>query len=353
MSFTLQAVLAAHLDPDGGTPYWLQRERELGFSLREEIRDVADLARLGPFDVDALRTRPVTDFIPRRLLEGTELVFGETGGATGIPATTAYSTADFAAAFVQPFMDCVDCAETFGAGYWLWLGPGGPHIIGKAAQAIARLTTDADAFSVDFDPRWYRRLGAGSMARARYIEHLLEQAGQVIQQQDIRYLFCTPLILLALLQRMSAVARAAIRFVYLGGMTIEPEALQKFGAALPGADFLSGYGNTLFGVTHELAPGRANGGVRRYFPATERLSIRIVPSACADADNAVRLQREVPYGETGQVVMSRLDESGFLPNVMERDRAVRLRPAARNGADGLGDPRPPPQHQLQIDNGIY
>jgi thienamycin biosynthesis protein ThnN len=353
MNTQLAKVLAIHLDPQGGSPYWLERERELGFSLREEIRSPDDLPRLGAFDIGALRSRPYTDFVPLSRLHDGQFVFGETGGATGIPATTAYTAIEFDAAFVQPFLDCVDCEATFTTGHWLWLGPGGPHVIGKAAQRIARLTTGADSFSIDFDPRWFRRLAPGSMARSRYLDHLLEQAGRVIAQQDIRYLFCTPVVLLALLDRMSETTRGAIRFVYLGGMPVGTDALERLAAALPLAEFLSGYGNTLFGVTHELRPGRPNGDLRRYYPAATRLQIRVVAPPSKHTSDTERLGRNVDYGATGQVVMTRLDESCFLPNVMERDCAIRLPPPGTGRGDGLGDPRPPTRDELTIDNGIY
>ena len=353
MNDRLQHILAVHLDPRTGSPYWLERERELGFSLRDEIRCVADLARLGPFDLNALRERPVTDFMPSHVAEHAGLVFAETGGASGIPATTAYTADDFDAAFVRPFIDSVDPATTFTGGYWLWLGPGGPHVIGKAARCIAERTTGADAFSIDFDPRWYRRLQAGSIARSRYLEHVLEQAERIVRQQDIRYLFCTPVVLHALLPRLASTALAAIRFVYLGGMPVAAAALSELARALPAAVFFSGYGNTLFGVTHELGPGRPDGDIRRYYPRSGRLHIRVVAPPSPDLSPAERLFRDVAPGARGQVVMSRLDESCLLANVMERDDAERLPPAVAGLADGIGDPQPPANHTLKIDHGIY
>lgn len=352
MSERLHRIIDIHLDPRWGSPYWLRRQRRLGFSIRERVRSFADLDALGPFELDALRSCPVEDFVPRSVASGAQLVLGETGGTTGVPRSTAYTEAEFHAAFVAPFLTCVDCAKTFDGGHWLWLGPGGPHIIGKAAQQIARLTTSSDAFSVDFDPRWYRQLTPGTMARRRYLEHILQQALQVLRRQDVRYLFCTLAVLAELRSRLSERARAAIRFIYLGGMPVGADALAALAEDFPAAQFLSGYGNSLFGVSHERAPGRPNGTAARYFPASERLRIRLV--ALDGGSDHERLRRDVAYGEPGQVVMYRLDESSFLPGVMERDCAVRLRPAARGGRyDGLGDPQPLETGKLKIDCGIY
>lgn len=353
MSLHLQRVLALHFDEEHGSPYWLEQQAKLGFSVVEEIGSIKDFPRLGPFDLNALRTRPYSDFIPRAVLDKEPLIFAETGGATGTPATTAYTQSDFTAAFVQPFLALINQSDIFSAGHWLWLGPGGPHIIGKAAQRIAQLTTGKDAFSIDFDPRWFRRLAPGTLSRSRYLAHVLEQAMRIIAQQDIRFLFCTPVVLRDLLSQMTSSQKRIIRFVYLGGMAINAEDMALFSEHLSSADFLCGYGNTLFGVTHEMKIARPSSELRYYYPTSERLHIRVVIPPLADASAAERLVCDVDYGERGQVVMSRIDESCFLPNVLERDDAIFLAPLGKLSAPGIGDPKPPIHHQLTIDTGIY
>ncbi|MEQ8496362.1 MAG: hypothetical protein RLW42_19275 [Gammaproteobacteria bacterium] len=343
MSEHLGRILARHCDPVTGSPFWLERQRELGFKLASRITSIDDLEILGSFDIDTLRRRPFSDFVPRGVLEA-PLIFAETGGTTGEPATTAYSLADFHAAFVAPFLERVDGSSVFRGDYWLWLGPSGPHMIGKTAQRLAAITTGADAFAVDFDPRWFRRLAAGSLARTRYLEHLLDQAERIVARQDIRYLFTTPIVLDALTERLDERARAAIRFVYLGGMAIEDTVLLRCAARLPAARFLSGYGNTLFGVCHEARPVRPQAGPRAYYPQAERLVVRV-----SESDTT----RPCSYGARGQLVMYRLDESALLPVVRERDEATRLPPQRDTTADGFGDPRPPAAAKLHIDHGIY
>jgi acyl-coenzyme A synthetase/AMP-(fatty) acid ligase len=145
----------------------------------------------------------------------------------------------------------------------------------------------------------------------RYLEHLLDQAERIVARQDIRYLFTTPIVLDALTERLDERARAAIRFVYLGGMAIEDTVLLRCAARLPAARFLSGYGNTLFGVCHEARPVRPQAGPRAYYP------------------------------------------QALLPVVRERDEATRLPPQRDTTADGFGDPRPPAAAKLHIDHGIY
>lgn len=344
MSDRLRQILELHFDPNFGSPYWLRRLHAGDCPPPEEIRSLDDLARFGAFDLGILSRHPVEDFIPKAVRTRASLVLAETGGTSGIPASTAYTREDFEDAFIKPFLRTAG-TESFDEGHWLWLGPGGPHIIGKAAQRIATLTTGSDAFSVDFDPRWFRRLTPGSVARERYLGHVLEQAHRVLAHQDVRYLFSTPVVLLALGQALPEVVRAAIRFIYLGGMPVRSAALLSLGQQFPNAKFLAGYGNTLFGVLHEATPARPSDCPRTYFPQGDRLVVRVVPQEQS------RWDLRVEPGTRGRVMLHRLDESAFLPCVLERDSAERVDCGAAQ--DGLCDPDALQTSRFTPDSGIY
>ncbi|PKM10698.1 MAG: hypothetical protein CVV13_12020 [Gammaproteobacteria bacterium HGW-Gammaproteobacteria-3] len=353
MSEQLDTTLKLHLDPRGGSPYWLNRQAELGFRIRQRIQSLADLAELGPFAMDDLSRYPLEHFIPRSLLGRRSLITGETGGATGMPKATAYFEDEFDQAFVAPFLKTSGWQEKSTPGNWLWLGPSGPHIIGKAARRIAEKTTWCDGFSVDFDPRWYRALTPRSIGRRRYMEHLLNQALTIARQQTIRFLFSTPVVLLALAERMTEPQKQAIVFIYLGGMAVTPAALHTLGGFFPNARFLSGYGNTLFGVSHELCAHRPEAEEPVYFPDSQRLILRLIRQD-ENLTAAERLRHPVDYGERGQVVMHRLDASCFLANVIERDSAIRIAaPAGSDVGDGLGSPQPVANKNFTVENGIY
>ena len=340
-------MVALHFHPREGSPYWLRRRQEGGLPDPDSITEVADLAAFGPFNLDDLTRYPVEDFLPRAVRAGASLVLAETGGTRGIPGTVAYTRETFEAAFVTPFLDALG-PRRFSGGHWLWLGPGGPHIIGKAAQRIASLTTASDAFSVDFDPRWFRRLTPGSVARERYLGHVLEQARRVLDQQDIRYLFSTPVVLAALGASLPAPRRERIEFIYLGGMPVRGETLAGLGRDFPRAEFLAGYGNTLFGVIHERQPGPANAAPRVYIPLGERLVAQVVQP---DPDLAFSLRTRVAPGERGRVMLHRFDDSAFLPCVLERDGAERVECSAIQ--DGLRDPDALDPARFTPDSGIY
>ena len=85
----------------------------------------------------------------------------------------------------------------------------------------------ADAFTVDFDPRWAKKLPAGSFAAQRYLAHIEEQALAVLEVQNIEVLFVTPAVLSSLTERISEAKRMAIRGIHLGGMAASAEFMQS------------------------------------------------------------------------------------------------------------------------------
>jgi hypothetical protein len=339
----LRAVLDRHLHPDHGSAYWLRRQTALGWDVRDRVRTPADLTLLGPTPLDDLRRFPVRDFIPRAFHRRLEhFVIGETAGTGGEPRATAYRDDEFQAAFVEPFLRAAGAAGFPRGEPWLWVGPSGPHVIGKAVRELARQTGSMDPFSVDFDPRWAKKLAEGSPVRLRYLEHVTAQALDVLEREEVGVLFTTPPALTALARRMSDCRREAIHGVHYGGLSVEPEAVNGFRELFPNAVHLAGYGNTLFGVVMEVADGPRV--AMDYFPLGDRVLFEV-----AAGDD--------PSGR-GPVRFHRLDEGCLLLNVTERDEAGRapLAPvaAALGGRqDGLRDPRPPAALAGRLRLGIY
>ena len=71
-----------------------------------------------------------------------------------------------------------------------------------------------------------------------------------------------------------------------------------------------------------------------------------------------RLLNGVNYGEEGQVVFHRLDESFFIPNMFERDKAVRIPPtstAIEYGItqDGVRNPTLLENNDKLVKTGLY
>ena len=345
-----------HFHAELGSRYWLARQERLGWDVRERVRGIEDLWLLGPMALDDLRRFPVRDFIPRAFHGHLErFILGETAGTSGEPRATAYRDDEFQRAFVTPFLEAARAAEFPERLPWLWVGPSGPHVIGKAVRELARQTGSMDPFSVDFDPRWAKRLVAGSVALQRYLDHVTNQAMDILEREEIGVLFSTPPALTALAQRMRDSQREAIRGVHYGGVSMTAAELNQFRATFPKAVHLSGYGNTLFGVVMEVADGPRRS--LDYFPRGDRVRFEIVRTA-NEGEEQEWPPCPCPRGQTGLVLFHRFDESCLLVGVLERDEAERIPPSPEAQAlgwhnDGIRDPRPPARRDVSLRIGLY
>jgi phenylacetate-coenzyme A ligase PaaK-like adenylate-forming protein len=295
--------------------------------VRHDIRSLADLEQLGDMTADDLTQRPLADYIPVRFHAHLDrFVLGQTGGTTGAGTWTAYREDEFREAFVAPFVAAAGPLGFPTGEAWLYVGPSGPHIIGKAARHLASAMGSADPFSVDFDSRWAKRLPEGSFAARRYLQHVVDQAMEVIRQQPVGVLFTTPVVLTALADVMTDEQRARIRGVHYGGLAIAPERMEGLQSQVfPNAVHLSGYGNTLFGCCLELST-RA-GRPLDYYPWGDRLHVEVIDDRGAS----------LPIGQTGQVRLSRFDESVLIVRLRERDHATRAA-APPECPEGFGPP---------------
>jgi thienamycin biosynthesis protein ThnN len=344
----LHRVIDCHFDPTWGSRYWLERAAELGVDPRRDVKAVADLHLLGEMTPDQLRERPLLEYVPKRLHARLDrLLTAQTGGSTGGGGTwTAYHENEFIEAFVLPFVAAAGAAGFPPREQWLFIGPSGPHVIGKVVRHLAAAFGSPDPFAVDFDPRWAKKLPEGSFARGRYLGHVLEQAMRVIDAQDVGVLFTTPPVLDALASLMSPSQRRRVRGIHYGGLPISPRDLMRFQVELfPSSVHLSGYGNTLFGCAMELST-RA-GRDLDYFPYGARLLFEVLGGDGAAARN----------GESGQVHFTRLDETMLLARVRERDHAVLVVPPSGSPGEfvlpGLRNPRTPDAAAVQVAEGLY
>lgn len=339
----LAEILAAHFHPQWGSAYWIERQKNLGFDPRHEITEPSQLARMGAMPLEALALRPIEHFVPRRFHEKLNTcISSETGGTTGKPKRTVFLPDEFDEAFVAPFVAAAKLVSFPQSAHWLFIGPSGPHVIGKAARACAQAMGSMDPFTVDFDPRWVHKLPQGSFARQRYIEHVLAQSLDILQTQDIRVLFATPPVLQALGEKLAASLRDRVAGIHLGGMTADREFRVRLANEwFPNAVSLSGYGNSLAGVCPELAPQPEEPPA--YFSHGSRLLLGI---------------QKAEENPRGRVVFHRLDLSCFLPNVVERDEAFAASKPDIPGAEafqvsGIADPRPVASGSAVRGAGLY
>ncbi|MCF6285384.1 MAG: hypothetical protein L3K26_09370 [Candidatus Hydrogenedentes bacterium] len=340
----LQEIIASHFDPKWGAPYWLETRATLPFDPVRDIKTLSDLMRFPPFPPSVLRERPIEAMIPKAYHDSLAgFVTAETGGATGVPQSTAYHPADFHDAFVVPFHAAAKLLAFPKDRHWLYIGPSGPHVIGKAARACARAMDSLDPFTVDFDPRWVRKLAKGSLGHTRYLEHVLEQAQRVLNTQHIGVLFSTPPVLEVLGTRLSREVREEITGIHLGGMAASDSFWEQLTAAwFPNAVALSGYGNSLAGVCPQITP--LVDGAPVYVPHGQRLILDVM-----EPDERGR----------GRVCFHRLDRACFLPHVVEGDEAEGVGHIAAEALNagfhplGIRDPRPMEQQRETRAGGLY
>ncbi|MEI7033740.1 AMP-binding protein [Streptomyces pratensis] len=327
----LRSTLSWHFDPATGSPFWLRTAKDLGFDPLTDITEIADLRRFPDLSGE-LRTVPAEDLIPRGAVVGDFEVF-ESGGTVGAPKRVVDGTAR---SKNVEWVSRVLADHGFPRqGHWLHAGPTGPHVVGRTVRHLAQLR-DSLCFTLDFDPRWVKRLiGSGrTELAAEYREYLLDQMELVATTQNISVLFITPPMLEAVCARPALYDRLAqsLKAILWAGTSISPESLHQIEETFfPDARIAAIYGNTLMGIAPQRPKeaGDEHACVfRPYFPQSV---VELL-----DPENG----GPVEYGERGQVLVHQLSRDMFLPNVLERDTAIRVRPAKGDDIDGLADIAP-------------
>ncbi len=325
-------ILQLHTHPEKGSPFWIDFFQNHQITIEQVIADPLSIPAM---DINTLRQFPLEHFIPRSVLESQRyLITGETSGFSGKPVTTAYTEKEFYNGFIQPFIDAANSRQFPLKSRWLWAGPTGPHIIGKAVRGILQCINGMDPFSIDFDPRWFRKLPENSLARKRYMAHIHDQIMDIITSQTIDVIFSTPPVIAMLSEEMSKPARKQIKGVHYGGVGMSYEEYINFHEAFPNAVHISGYGNSLAGVFIEESFDSE--GIE-YNTQSDRIELNIVRESTNELTQCA-------HGERGRVMLSRYDESFLIINLLERDWALRTEKGLKN---------PGPQDMVKIQKVLY
>jgi hypothetical protein len=321
-------VVRRHFDPQKGSPYWLARQAAVGFD-PDSIRGYADLARFGAFPTERLRELDPADLLPRGARCPRSSWVWETGGTTGDPSRVILTEAmtvhrgtwriwGLAAAGFEP------------GRAWLQATPSGPHLIGNGLRETAGFA--GRVYSIDMDPRWVKHLlKAGRLKDAQEnTEHVMGQVIDVLRRNDVDYLVTTPALLRTLIRQEPGVV-AGLRGAWVGGTVITAKMYQEFIEALgPGAACGVVYGNT-WGNAMAPVP-LTDADVIPYRPAFPHLTLTVVDPG--------DWRRPVAYGDYGQVRATILHEDLFLPNLLERDEAMRYDTGESWPWDGVANVRP-------------
>jgi phenylacetate-coenzyme A ligase PaaK-like adenylate-forming protein len=327
----LRAAMAWHFGADTGSSFWLRTARTLDFDPLTDVQTFADL-RLFPNLLNELRNVPVEELIPRGYGSPPPVpqVF-ESGGTTGAPKRTAQLPDWVAQVIDWQTEDFASGGFVRGQGF-LCLMPSGPHGVGYFSRLVSERLGSA-FHAIDIDPRWVKKVAARGAAPevSAYVDHVLEQAGHVLQTQNIANLHATPPLLEALARddRVVDLLNEKIRYLLLSGAHVDADTLDLLRDIFPNTTISMAFGSTM--ILSQAVTRTESDGSFVFDPRTPYVVFWVV-----DPDTGER----VPYGELGQVVMNHVSKGMFIPNNLERDRAIRVPGPAGDLSDSVSAVRP-------------
>jgi phenylacetate-coenzyme A ligase PaaK-like adenylate-forming protein len=329
----IEAAMRWHFDERTGSPFWLSRAKTFDFDPRRDVHTPADLA-LFPNLVDELRDVRVEDLIPAGYGGADVLGVFESGGTTGPPKRVV-----FLADWIDRLMGW-QLAQLERQGIprnvnWLALAPSGPHIFGELTTQLARRRGGL-RFFIDLDPRWVKKcIAAGRADEAdRYADHLVTQAGYVLDSQDIGVLVTTPPLLERLARRdpLVKLINERVRAIQWGGAHMDADTRHLLRTEVFGGVALFG----MYGSTMTLGGAAERRGLTDDDPCIFDPFSPYISYSVVDPDT----HAPVPYGSRGRVVMNHVSKSAFIPNNLERDIATRIAPPAGQVGDSVADVAP-------------
>src|ERR1044071_751767 len=146
----VREVVQWHFSPETGTPFWLEKAKELKFNPLKDVKTFDDLKKFPFFEDEWLRGGPVRRWVPKGYANKPVYVF-ETGGTTGIPKSRVLVDA-FRIDYEQFSATLPDKFFPKGAN-WLMLGPSGPRRLRLAVEHLCHFRGGI-CFCIDLDPRW-------------------------------------------------------------------------------------------------------------------------------------------------------------------------------------------------------
>jgi phenylacetate-coenzyme A ligase PaaK-like adenylate-forming protein len=330
-----------HFSPETGSAFWLNRRAGLGFDPLADVTCFADLRLFGPFDKEELRRCRVNDLIPRGFA-GRPVRVVETGGTTGAPCRVV----DITRAIQDVAMYRVILEiRGLGGGNVLAMTPSGPHAYGHFVTRLAQSWGGA-ALAIDFDPRWVKQELRTNGTASAYVAHLVAQTELLLAAERPELLFTTSKLLATLAVELGApLAEYGVRAVCTGGTSCTPEEVRFLRENhLRDVQWIDTYGNTLVGHALQADPQSPDQAHAYYLPPPLAV-LRVVDPADTD--------REVPVGYRGRVLATTLLEDLFLPNLLERDSAVRTGPHPWFPWDGVQAVMPYLVDHADAVEGIY
>ena len=343
-------VVRWHFSPETGTPFWLEKAKELKFNPLKDINNFDDLKKFPFFEDEWLRGGPVRRWVPKGYAGKPTYVF-ETGGTTGIPKSRVVID-DFRIDYEQFSETLPEKFFPKGAN-WMMLGPSGPRRLRLAVEHLCQFRGGI-CFCIDLDPRWVVKLiKKGWMEHLRaYQDHCIDQALTILSAgHDIKCIFTTPKLLDALCKRLeengSSIEKEGITGIFCGGTEMTSQwirfTIEEYLG--PSVYIAPTYGNTLMGLAAADMPSAANNWKIAYYAPEPRAVAQVVEFK--DYGKLVR------YGQTGRVLLTTLTREFFVPRFAERDEGEREKPYEKYPWDGVSGVRPFHEIAAQTTVGVY
>jgi thienamycin biosynthesis protein ThnN len=355
----VRRIVALHLDPEQGSPYWIERDRRLGTGALHRVQGWSDALELLSFRdatdqlhfEEASRRTAVENFVPNSVRAaaaagGGFLWTAQTGGTTGAFKHGTWGAPYWAEimAFSDEFLDLHAVPR---GGNWLFIGPMGPHTTGRLVVDIAE-RRGGMCFSIDLDPRIVKIYGSEGMTAAadRYVRHIWDQVRSVLASQRIEVLFCTSRLLEMMPEYIDLGLLAGVRAVLHAGTTMPPDSQRVLTEQVfPGAPVFGMYGTSTTGICYQKPLEPEDDSHVVYVPSRPHVLLDVVRGVGEQSAGEPGAGQLVPFGAEGQVRVWRLTEDALLPGFAERDRAIRVQPygavADRYPWAWIGDPYSP------------
>lgn len=339
-----------HFSPETGSPFWLEKAKELNFDPLKEVQCFEDLKKFPLFEDDWLRGGPVRRWIPKGLAGKPVYVF-ETGGTTGVPKSRAVVEDHWID--YEMFSDTLPDESFPRGGNWLMLGPSGPRRLRLAVEHLAH-HRDGISFCVDLDPRWVvKLLKRGKIDEVKeYSSHVIDQAMTILSAgHEIQCMFTTPKLLEALALRLldegSSIEEAGIKGIFCGGTEFTQQWYRFAREELlgPNVYITPTYGNTLMGLACGKPFDPADNYKITYYAPQPRAVVEVV-----DFDDHTK---GIGYDETGRVKLYTLTKELFIPGFLERDEGEKEKPHEKYPWDGVSGVRPFHEIAQSTTVGVY
>ena len=344
-----------HFSDETGSPFWLEKKRELNFDPLTDVKSFSDLKKFPEFEDEWLRGGPVDRWVPKGHAGKPVYVF-ETGGTTGVPKSRMVIEDHWKD--YELFSDTLPDQHFPKGANWLMLGPSGPRRLRLAVEHLAQ-HRGGMCFCIDLDPRWVVKLiKKGWMEHLEeYKKHCVDQAVTVLTAgHDVQCMFATPKLLEslgeALEERGTSLQEVGIKGIFSGGTEFTPQWTRFCVEEMLGGPVEEGgiymtptYGNTLMGLACSKPVTPADGYKISYYAPQPRAVTEVVTF---DDYNQV-----VGYGETGRVKLYTLTDEFFVPGFMERDEGEREAPFEMYPWDGVSGVRPFHEIATATTVGVY